>query len=659
MREQRFRQVHLDFHTSEEIPGVGSEFNAQEFAETLKAARVNSINLFARCHHGWIYYDSERFPERRHPHLTCNLLKEQLEACHANGILAPIYVTVEWDHYTARAHPEWLMLDENGCQVGTKPFEPGFYRRLCLNTPYADFIEAQTIELCELFDVDGFWFDICVSYPCCCQRCVSEMRREGLEPSDPAQRRRFADRVLVRFQERISALVRSCCPEATIYFNGNRLQQYREMIHTFTHLELESLPGGIWGYMHFPVAQRYARRLGVETVGMTGRFHTWWGDFHSFKNPAALEFECLRMLALGAKCSVGDQLHPTGKICQQTYRLIGSVYEKVEALEPWCEGVQPMAEIGVMTPEEFRPPDLGRVERIAASATRLLQELRHQFDVIDSKSDFSRYKLLILPDEIPLDGELTARLGDFLANGGALIASYRSGLRPEGGAFALPQLGVSLAGEAPYSPDFILPARLSRSLPDEPHVMYLKALAAEPTKGSEVLCPVVRPYFNRTYQHFCSHQHTPAEALADYPGVVRNGNCIYFAHPLFALYDQYAPLWCKKLLAEAIDLLLPEPLLRAVAPSTAVFTLNRQPSKNRMILHVLHYIPERRAALLETIEDVIPIQELPVSLKIEQQVLAVQLVPQQQPLEFRRVAGRVEFTLPKVEGHQAVAIELG
>ena len=78
-----YREIHLDFHTSEEIPGIGADFDPDEFADTLVKARVNSITCFARCHHGWIYYDTDLNPERRHPHLTRNLLKEQIEACHA------------------------------------------------------------------------------------------------------------------------------------------------------------------------------------------------------------------------------------------------------------------------------------------------------------------------------------------------------------------------------------------------------------------------------------------------------------------------------------------------------------------------------------------------------------------------------------------------
>ena len=120
----RFRQIHLDFHTSEHIPGVGAEFDAEQFVSTLEKARVNSVTCFARCHHGYIYYDTKAFPERRHPHLKRNLLKEQIDACHKRNIRVPIYVTIQWDQFTANAHPEWRVVTEQGMLQGTPPYEP-------------------------------------------------------------------------------------------------------------------------------------------------------------------------------------------------------------------------------------------------------------------------------------------------------------------------------------------------------------------------------------------------------------------------------------------------------------------------------------------------------------------------------------------------------
>src|SRR5215831_10853506 len=86
-----FRQVHLDFHTHGSIQNVGAEFDPEQFATTLERADVNSITCFARCHYGWMYYDSPQFPERIHPHLVRkNLLQEQIEACHKRGIRVPV-----------------------------------------------------------------------------------------------------------------------------------------------------------------------------------------------------------------------------------------------------------------------------------------------------------------------------------------------------------------------------------------------------------------------------------------------------------------------------------------------------------------------------------------------------------------------------------------
>ncbi len=81
--ELRFRQIHMDYHTSEHIAGVGAEFDPDEFADTLAKAAVDSVTVFGRCHHGWLYYDSKKFRDRIHPNLAYkHLLRDQIRACH-------------------------------------------------------------------------------------------------------------------------------------------------------------------------------------------------------------------------------------------------------------------------------------------------------------------------------------------------------------------------------------------------------------------------------------------------------------------------------------------------------------------------------------------------------------------------------------------------
>jgi len=42
------RQIHLDFHTGPAILDVGTDFDAREFARTMKRAHVNLVMVFAK-----------------------------------------------------------------------------------------------------------------------------------------------------------------------------------------------------------------------------------------------------------------------------------------------------------------------------------------------------------------------------------------------------------------------------------------------------------------------------------------------------------------------------------------------------------------------------------------------------------------------------------
>jgi hypothetical protein len=670
----RYRQIHLDFHTSEHITGIGAAFDPEEFATTLERARVDSVTCFARCHHGWIYHDTQAFPERRHPHLARNLLKEQIEACHARNIRVPIYITVQWDHYSANEHPEWLIVDENGCPIGTPPYEAGFYRYMCVNSPYLDFLKAYTQEVLETLPTDGIFFDIVQPQPCSCRYCRAKMEAVGLEPSDAETRWQFGLHTINNFKRDMTAFVRQFNRNCSIFYNAGHVgPRHREVVEAYTHFELESLPSGGWGYLHFPIVMRYARHLGLDCMGMTGKFHTSWGDFHSFKNSEALQFECFQMLALNAKCSIGDQLAPSGKIDPDVYRLIGPVYAEVGKKEPWCRGARPVTEIGVFTPEEFHGATIGGMPSSLLGVTRMLQESGHQFDILDSFSDLLPYKVLILPDNIPVSGEFALKLDDYLVNGGALIASFASGMDIEQNNFTYLTLGVRVKSEGPRNLngelvrgqvflrgdycEYVLPkGQIGHGLPETEHVMYIRGMDIEAEAGVEVLANGIQSYFDRTYKHFCSHRQTPSSGQGGAPAIVKNGNTIYFSHPIFTQYDQIASRWCKTLFLNALARFLPDPMVQHGGPSTMQVTVNEQIDENRRIVHLLHYIPERRSQLIDIIEDVIPLYEVKLSVKSPRKVEAVTLVPEQTSLTYKQKENRIEFVVPKLVGHQMIMI---
>ncbi len=647
------RQVHLDFHTSELIPDIAADFDAREFAKCVKDADISSMTVFARCHHGMLYYDSKLFPERVHPGLiNRNLLVEQVRALHAEGIAAPVYITVQWDYYTATRRTDWLIQKKDGAHEGGPFTQPGFYQSLCVNTGYFDFLKAHTCEVMDLLgpELDGLFFDIVGIRPCWCADCRKEMEALGVDMEDDTQVRGFAKDVLDRFKREMSRLVRERNPDCTIFYNAGHVGPCtRDSVPSYSHFELESLPSGGWGYLHFPASARYARKLGLDMMGMTGKFHTSWGDFHSLKNLAALEFEAFRMLSFGLACSIGDQLEPGGRLNPATYRLIGQVYSRFKACEDWARPSVPLSEVGVLTCEN--PLIEHQMPESILGAVQMLEELGVQFDILDDTMALDGYRLILLPDDFSITEVFREKLEAYVRGGGRVIAAYHGGL-DAGGRYP-DCFGAEYAGEAEAYPDVLIAAGgLAAGLEPENEYVIYKRGASIRTAGGECALWARAPYFAREGRRFCSHRYTPSAKGEGYPAAVRHGNVLVFAHPLFTQYRDCAPGWVKKIVGNAMDLLLPERLVRHDGPSTLTVSLLAQPNKNRVCAHILSYVPVRKSATIDIIEERTPVYNLTLTLGLPQGITEAWLVP-----EGRRLAVEgSRITIPKVDGYAVVEI---
>ncbi|MEG1192637.1 MAG: beta-galactosidase [Clostridia bacterium] len=642
------RQVHLDFHTSEHIPDVGKDFDASLFAKTVKEAWITSMTVFARCHHGWLYYPSKAFPERIHPQLKRpNLLLEQVRALHAEGICAPVYITVQYDYQSALAHPEWLIRKPNGAQEGGSFTDPGFCQALCVNTGYFDYLAAQTMEICELLghELDGLFFDIVAVRPCWCATCSAQMKARGIDATDEGAVRAFAKQSLDLFKARLTALIRTRSDNCTIFYNSGHIGPVtKASMDAYTHFELESLPSGIWGYLHFPITARYARTLGKDCAGMTGKFHTEWGDFHSLKNQAALEFECFRILSYGFACSIGDQLTPNGRINPATYRLIGRVYRQIAAREAWARPSVPIVEAALVTSERWDSEQ--QLPDSIMGATQLLEELALQFDVIDVQMDFARYPLLILADETTADEALQEKLDAYVRQGGRILACGSAAANAQGAYPAC--FGAKHPGKAPLYPDFLIAEGALSSGLDEgnEYVVYLRGEQLVPD-GAQVLMCAHAPYFLRKGDWFCSHRYTPSAGKDAYPAVLQNGNVVLFSHPLFSQYRKNAPLWCKQLILNALNRLLPNRIVRHDGPSTLSVSVLHQAQAHRYCVHLLSYIPVRKCADIDIIEERTKQRDVSLTLCLPHAPTSARLVPDGLPLPL--VNGVV--TIPEIDGY--------
>lgn len=648
-----FRQIHLDFHTSIAIGDVGAQFDAAEFARTMKRAHVNSANIFAKCHHGHLYYNTSR-PER-HPGLPAglDLLGEQIEALHREGIKAPIYISVQCDEYAANTHPEWIARQEDGRPVGAGPLQPG-WQILDMSSDYQDYVAEQTAEILAKFrPVDGIWFDMCWDQQSCSRPAIAGMLKEGLNPESADDRARYATLVARRYMRRFYHMVRESSPDALVYFNCRPYAFLPEEIGCFEQVEIEALPTGGWGYMYFPKNVRFIRTMGKPYVGMTARFHKSWADFGGLKPYAALEYETAQMVAHGAQCSIGDQLHPRGVLDPAAYELIGKVYARIEEREPWLEGAESVAQIAVI---QTAVSPAVRITGSEEGATRMLTQLKQQFDFVHSEGEWQRYELVILPDSVPVDAAFAGRLEAYLAAGGKLLASGTSGLSDDGTELRLPALGIAPEGMSPFTATYVrFGDAVSAGVPQTDHVVYERGVRVRPVAGAEALAQVVEPYFERTWQHFSSHNQTPADAVAPYAAAVRRGNAAYISYPIFSAYGKHGNVPLRQLVQNVLALLLPEPLLRIEAPTSTEATLTRQPG--RTIAHLLQYCPERRANNIDIVEDIVPLFDVPLSVKLPTAPAWVYLAPQQAALPFSYENGYASVRVPEIRGHAMVVFE--
>lgn len=683
MKELAYRQVHLDFHTSEEIGCIGTEFSKKQFQDMLKLGHVNSVTVFSKCHHGWAYYPSK--VNEMHPGLKFDLMGAMIDAAHEIGVRTPVYISVGFDEKFARQHHEWLTRGKDDRNTWTGDFMHPGYHLLCLNTPYLDLVIEQIVEVAANYEVDGFFLDIVSPHLCYCQYCINALRREGKDPRDDRAAGELAQWVYENYTNRVNEAIQNIKPGISIFHNGGHIRRgRRDLINMNTHIEIESLPTGGWGYDHFPISVRYIQNLGIDCLGMTGRFHNRWGEFGGYKHINALRYETSLSIANGAGCSIGDQMHPKGFMDKATYLLIGEVYKEVEVKEEWCKKAVNIADIGLLSLEavgidSYSSADsYKRIVRIMQSignigsdneenglplfnisdigAVRILLEGKYLFNVIDLEEDFSKYKVIILPDRVRINDILKKKLDAFLEGGGKVLATGESGLDEVSNSFVL-DFGAKWQSINSYKPDYFRPHFKLKSLNDASFVFYSHGQRIILEGGVE-LGHREDPYFNRDAFTFCSHQHSPNSFKNGGPGMVAGQNGIYIAWNIFEDYAIMGSLILKETVIYALDYLLADKkTLKTNLPAQGIVTLMHNTNKKCYVNHLLYASPIKRGDGIEVIEDIIPVYNTEIQVKIPYNAKKVYLVPQMENIYFNRQNDAIQYIVPKIECHQMVVID--
>lgn len=578
----------------------------------MKRAHVNSATIFAKCHHGYTYYPSKVCAV--HPELVPagrDLLGEQIEALHREGIRCPIYITVGWDALLTQNNPEWRAMFKNGLFGDWNNGNPGQWKFVnWLHPGVQQHIEDITREVLARYgsEVDGFFYDICF-FPkgaCWSPESVKFREKHGLMEDSPVGFERFMAKAHETFSKRYWDVIRAARPEATVFFNAGSdtfLEPGlggRARYGNMSHMEIESLPSGFWGYFHYPRLARSTSHWGKPWLAMTGRFQTMWGDFGGLKPQAALEFECFRPQAMGGGNSVGDQLPPRGKLDPGAYDLIGAVYEQVAAAEPFYQGSAPLVQVGIAT---SGTPGLDGDETAKSDegAIQMCEEAHYDCSLLDGENDLDGLELVILGDTTTVTPGFVEKLRAYYTNGGKLLISYKGGCDASG-KWALDFLPIKVEGSVDLYPAYWRTREdFSPALARTDRVFYQPGLVIS-APGCEVLAERVLPYFKRDDVRYCSHLQTPPRPESSgQPVIIEGERFIYFADPVFKEYRQSGNIAARDAWRTALRRLIgPAPFGDGLASTIQVYPRRRG---NHLILTLLHYIPVRKALNIDMIED--------------------------------------------------------
>jgi len=285
-----------------------------------------------------------------------------------------------------------------------------------------------------------------------------------------------------------------------------------------------------------------------------------------------------------------------------------------------------------------------------------LLEGKYLYDIVDAEADISEYKLLILPDCIIIDEKLAVKINKFIENGGYILASGASGLDASMTSMNL-NLGVNITGKCKYSPTY---AEVSGD--GSPAVVYGSAweykLCGDESEY-KILAERVNPYFNRDMLHFSSHQHTPYDSGSRDYGIVRSGNIIYCGWEIFSEYASNGSITTKELVLMMLENLIGDiKTLEINLGAQGIATLRKQEKESRYILHALYASPVKRGKGIEVIEDILPVYDTSVKIRVLRKPKKVYLAPQGEDINFEYAEGILEYNIERLECHQMTVIDI-
>ncbi|MBR7145566.1 MAG: hypothetical protein IKD10_11580 [Lentisphaeria bacterium] len=631
-----------DFHTPVTVPGVLKEFDVEGFTDQLVRCKVDFLTWHARCNQGGAYYPTKiGIP---HPGLDYDFFGKLAEACKRKNIRLSAYFNAGVSSEELLRHPEYMAISPEGLILRENRNSP-FVRSVCYNSPFREHLRDMALEVLANYPVDGFFFDCLKVYPCVCPTCVKKMQAQGLDYTKLEDLVKFNSQSYAEFAKLLTEAIRKVKPDALIVFNCDD----KELVcDEHSHFECECLPTSHWGYDYLPLYCRYNRALAGkdrQVLNMTGRFYKW-GDFGGLRPQAALEYDMLYGIAQGLRPDIGGHFHPRGDMDMPVFDRIYDVYSKLQQYDDYTSGAVNNNDIALVFDKERSKT------APAKGLARMLDELKIQFDAVTEFCDWSKYKLLILADDLELTPQGMAKLQTHLDAGKKVLAIGKAALVNGKYPEAFP---AEMVCDKPFDPAYFAPAgELAKGLQDMPLSIYAPAVGIKNKATGESLMKLVKPYMNAGWDGLRCNYYTAPEGVSEYDFIAANEQVICCAGNIGCGYLTRAPYQLRLLFGNMIDRLYGQ--RKVFCPKLPSFARAAvQQVADGEILHIIAYAAEARGMCV-TMEDAATVCDLVIEFKVPEDATLekVLLAPSDKELEFTLNGNTAIIKLDRMEGYALI-----
>lgn len=643
--QEVFFGIHNDLHATAADTELGRELTPELLRARLLETHPDWIQTDCKGHPGYTSWPTK--VGSTSPGVVKDALRIYRDVTRELGIKLGVHYSGVVDVRAIELHPEWGRVDAAGKQDKWATCRlHGYDEQLMI---------PQMMEIIANYDVDGFWVDgeNWAAKPCWCNLCKAEFtRRTGIReiPTEKGQPHwddwlQFHRDLFVEHVTKYVNAIHARKPECQVVSNWMYSMYEPEAVKApIDYLSGDTIP---WAGADLTAVQ--ARILDARQMSwdlMAWGYANSGGDSPLVFKPAVhLEQELSEPLALGGAVMIDETPQRSGWLTEWHNRIMATVGDYCRARKEACFHSQTVPQAAVVDlPAHFYAHNspLYDFNDEAVGTTRgamqALLETHHSTDVLPEDAALARmnqYKLIVVPEEPPLDAPLLRALEDFARQGGYVLVTGAD-LARDYAEF----VGASPRGEALKTRNF-LPLG-NRAVP-----VALDWQPVSPAAGTKAMV-------------YRLNEQDPIRNLTDQVIVTRRnvgrGAIIAVHGPLFRdYYTDHAPS-LREFIGKLVDGLGIPWAATLEGPPQAEMVLREKDGKFLVNL-INRGAGEALSANRVTVENLPPIENIQVRVPRAAAPKSVTIVPPDAKMTWTYNKGLVTVKIPQLDIHRVVVIE--